>query len=724
MTRAKDISKITTDANFGGTLDVTGTVTAGDLDLSVDTAGDGIQITSTGANYLNIGLDTNRTGSSQTLSQIEQKWDGTNVARLNFVTGTDTTNKDDGEIRLQTASAGTPLNRLRIESNGDISFYEDTGTTPKFFWDASNESLAVGTTSVFNSKITTASANGTAYGSASQLRISSGGVNNNRASIVFSDDALSDGKISYYPAALEADRSFSISARLNEADFVVKGSGNVGIGTSSPLRQLSISNASNTEISFISGTSSNASILFGDGITGTDVYRGYIQYQHSIDAMLFATSVAEAMRIDSSGNVGIGNSASGFNAGANNLVVGTGSGSEGITIYADNSSNSAVFFADPDSVTTGQINYQHASNAFTFHTNGGIERMRIPTSDSRSVLSIGDTAVYTGIISTAATNSSLISMNSGGGSEIVLSHHDALSTSGLGNVTFNRGSAQLGSIGSACDGATDSGNLKFWTTPSGGSLTERMRIDSSGNVTLPNDASDFTFNTNSLHIGASADIKIGHTSNNNGILSDNGMPFTIFTDVFRVNSADNSENLFGADKNSSFFAKFDNSTKIKTVSNGIEVTGGVYLGGTGSANFLDDYEEGTYEPTFTGSSAGTLTLQTTHRTLAYTKIGRQVTITGRIRNAASGTISGALQISLPFATASLTQEADIFSGSVLVRDLDVPTNTFDLNVLGEGGTSVIEVYASIDNGVWHDIDANDSPQNAYYVFGFSYFTDS
>ncbi|MFS9669248.1 hypothetical protein, partial [Klebsiella pneumoniae] len=30
---------------------------------------------------------------------------------------------------------------------GDISFYEATGTTPKFFWDASAESLGIGTSS-------------------------------------------------------------------------------------------------------------------------------------------------------------------------------------------------------------------------------------------------------------------------------------------------------------------------------------------------------------------------------------------------------------------------------------------------------------------------------------------------------------------------------------------------------------------------------------------------
>jgi hypothetical protein len=135
----------------------------------------------------------------------------------------------------------------------------------------------------------------------------------------------------------------------------------------------------------------------------------------------------------------------------------------------------------------------------------GTERMRIPISDSRSVLSIGDTAVYTGVISTTATNASLISMNSGGGSEIVLSHHDALSTSGLGNVTFNRGSAQLASMGSACDGATDSGNLKFWTTASGGSLTERMRIDSSGNVGIATSSPvNFGAGTAGLTINGSA----------------------------------------------------------------------------------------------------------------------------------------------------------------------------------------------------------------------------
>ena len=39
------------------------------------------------------------------------------------------------------------LRHMRIDDTGDISFYEDTGTTAKFFWDASAESLGLGTVS-------------------------------------------------------------------------------------------------------------------------------------------------------------------------------------------------------------------------------------------------------------------------------------------------------------------------------------------------------------------------------------------------------------------------------------------------------------------------------------------------------------------------------------------------------------------------------------------------
>ena len=52
------------------------------------------------------------------------------------------------------------------------------------------------------------------------------------------------------------------------------------------------------------------------------------------------------------------------------------------------------------------------------------------------------------------------------------------------------------------------------------------------------------------------------------------------------------------------------------------LSGGVYLGGTGSANYLDDYEEGTFTPTLVYSGTNTPTVNSALGT--YTKIGQVV----------------------------------------------------------------------------------------------------
>ena len=53
----------------------------------------------------------------------------------------------------------------------------------------------------------------------------------------------------------------------------------------------------------------------------------------------------------------------------------------------------------------------------------------------------------------------------------------------------------------------------------------------------------------------------------------------------------------------------------------VDFGGGIYLGGTGSANKLDDYEEGAWTPAYTGGSSGYSNQQG-----KYTKIGEQVTV--------------------------------------------------------------------------------------------------
>ena len=104
-----------------------------------------------------------------------------------------------------------------------------------------------------------------------------------------------------------ANSGFSIrdiDAAVNR--LVINSAGNIGIGTSAPLRQLHINNTSaNSEIAFTAATNGVSSILFGDGLTGTDIYRGYIQYNHANDSLLLATSSTTRFTLNASGNLAV-----------------------------------------------------------------------------------------------------------------------------------------------------------------------------------------------------------------------------------------------------------------------------------------------------------------------------------------------------------------------------------------------------------------------------------
>jgi len=92
--------------------------------------------------------------------------------------------------------------------------------------------------------------------------------------------------------------------------------GNVGIGTTSPVNKISVessgANSSEIDISLVSGTGNKECIVnFGKNLATTDRYLGRIFYQVDNNVMGFNTNNTERLRIDSSGNVGIGTSPSG-----------------------------------------------------------------------------------------------------------------------------------------------------------------------------------------------------------------------------------------------------------------------------------------------------------------------------------------------------------------------------------------------------------------------------
>ncbi|MGB0142753.1 MAG: hypothetical protein ACPF8W_06675 [Luminiphilus sp.] len=79
--------------------------------------------------------------------------------------------------------------------------------------------------------------------------------------------------------------------------------------------------------------------------------------------------------------------------------------------------------------------------------------------------------------------------------------------------------------------------------------------------------------------------------------------------------------------------------------------GNLYIGGTGSANALDDYEEGTWTPTW-GVASGSITAHS-NSSGRYTKIGRMVYIQGYISYQSNSSASGNVTVEgLPFTSVS------------------------------------------------------------------------
>jgi hypothetical protein len=88
------------------------------------------------------------------------------------------------------------------------------------------------------------------------------------------------------------------------------------------------------------------------------------------DTIGFAEGGAEAMRINSSGNVGIGTTT------PNGILELKSSGNTNFFITAGNTSASQVVLGDPDDIDVGKIVYSHNVNAMEFVVNAA-ERMRI-----------------------------------------------------------------------------------------------------------------------------------------------------------------------------------------------------------------------------------------------------------------------------------------------------------------------------------------------------------
>ena len=106
--------------NSGGNVGIGTTSPENNLHIFTDAHTEGITIKSTGNTANAIIADANRSSAGNTINQLLGKWNGTSVAEINFQTGTDTTNKDDGIIAFRTSSANNISERMRIDADGNV----------------------------------------------------------------------------------------------------------------------------------------------------------------------------------------------------------------------------------------------------------------------------------------------------------------------------------------------------------------------------------------------------------------------------------------------------------------------------------------------------------------------------------------------------------------------------------------------------------------------------
>jgi len=226
-------------------------------------------------------------------------------------------------------------------------------------------------------------------------------------------------------------------------------------------------------------------------------------------------------------------------------------------------------------------------------------------------------------------------------------------------------------IAAESDSSTNGAGYMNFFTGSGGSVAERMRIDSSGNLMVGKTVSDLGA-TAGIELNGQYDVGYFTRSAEKALvvnrLSTDGTIAEFRKDGSSVGSIGvaDGDNLFISStasahgglkfNNTAMAAYVDGANSDNTMDVGtsavrfkdLYLSGGVYLGGTGSANHLDDYEEGTWTPSLRGATvAGTYTTGGAESG-TYRKIGNTVYVSLVLNGSISGD-SGAYEITgLPF----------------------------------------------------------------------------
>ena len=458
----------------------------------------------------------------------------------------DLSGSDDIRISTGTSSGARSIymitegqNALRVHAGGSISFYEDTGTTAKLTWDASAESLGIGT----DSPSSVIDARQTSTGGSTQIKVyntDNSNTTTQTAALFLSPDSRGNGALIFaekenadFSTSAGRDVSLVFSPVLNNSQteaMRIDSSGNVGIGTSSPSEALDVAGTITSDglISKIATTGrstlatfQNTASLFAGNQATIELKNGgqtafisaeSVQANTGID-LLFSSNdntgtETNKMRIAETGDISFyedtGTTAKFFwDASAESLGIGTSSPDRNLVVNSGASSgyiqlvntasgtaasNGFELKLDSAGAIVDLINRENGD--MRFFTNN-LEAMRIDSSGNTHIG--GTTSVTTAVTGDNVAPKLIVEGTTATSIAVLRQDTSIVSGNSLGSLGFygtdttSNTPTPLAAVQALASGTHAAGDnptdLRFFTTPDGSStMAEAMRLDASGNL--------------------------------------------------------------------------------------------------------------------------------------------------------------------------------------------------------------------------------------------------
>jgi len=291
----------------------------------------------------------------------------------------------------------------------------------------------------------------------------------------------------------------------------------------------------------------------------------------------------------------------------------------------------------------------------------------------------------------------------------------------------------------------DDGYITFNTRESGtGASSERLRITSSGKISINN-----TSGPTDIPGTAHDTVVVGNSAATGGgitleVASGNNCGFQMYAQGsqpagrFLYDGSDNtvkiwSQNSGGTSESTRMTFKEDGNVEINdgnlvlASGHGIDFSATSDGAGSNISELLHDYEEGTFSPTLVtnGGSGGVGGYG--NRGGSYTKIGRKVTIYGRLTITNKGTLNGSIAIgNLPFACAATVDTTSIDGWGVLnyFAGVDGSNTTDFISVSNIENTNLAVLYRGNQSGGMSGMDQGHITNAFDCRFGITYQTTS